>query len=111
MIKTIPATREHLIGAFTGFNKTTVKAVAIVDGDEVLCVGGTYRTNEGIVAFMKADEKMRKYPKHLFATAKRFLSNKGIVYAVCDLSISGADRFLEHLGFENIEGDLWRGHL
>lgn len=111
MIEVVPATREIMQDEFDGMQAFSVKAKAIIEDGEVICVMGTYMTCGNVVGFMKATDKARCRPKLLFKTAKQiFESKKGRILAYCDMNIDGADRFLRHLGFECIGGDIWLGH-
>jgi len=107
MISIVPATKEHLKGKIEGADSLTIKALAAIEDGNVIAVGGTYTSANGKVAFMKIESEMKKYPVLLFKTVKRFIAECKSVYAFCDTSIDGADRFLKHLGFERIKGDVW----
>lgn len=111
MITTAPATREMFSEFYEGMNEVSVKAIALKKDGKVIAIGGSYIKDGAVIIFMKAtDEARKKYPKSLFSAAKRFLESKrGMVLAKCDINIDGADRFLKHLGFEHIGGDVWRG--
>lgn len=109
MIDIVPATKDMMAGFFDGMEKVTVKAVAMIEDGEILAIGGTYKASCGHVLFMKASDKARRKPKALFKAAKQFAAKYPTVYAYCDTSIEGSDRFLKHLGLKKINGDVWRG--
>lgn len=104
----VPARKEH-IEAMGMKIPMSVWAIAVIDDSgSVMGVGGTYLLSGNRIAFMKITDELRKRPKTLFSMALKFIRQFDAVYAFCDLQIDGADRFLRHLGFKHMHGDLWQ---
>ena len=108
MTKIVPATSAHVKALYEPAPGPSVRAFAALDGEEVIGVGGTYSSNGNVVAFLNATDKLRERPVSLMKLARRMETlREGAVYATCDPAIEAAKRFLEHLGFSKIGGDLW----
>lgn len=108
MIKIVPSTAEHIKAMYGATHGVTVRAVSAVEDGQVIGIGGVYKSNGNTVAFLRLSDRMRSNPKTLLKSVREFLSKiEGPIFANCDTKIEAAPRFLSHLGFVNIKGDLW----
>lgn len=110
----LPADQEIMKAHYGEPIGKTVRAVAMVEDDRVLGVAGSYLDGTRVVVFGSFTEDLRKKPKLLLRGCKevqRIAGRAGLpVQALADRSIEAAGRFLEHLGFSNIGGEIyeWR---
>lgn len=108
MIAIVPATAEHIRAIYGADLTCSVRALAVVDGDRVLSVAGTYVTEGKTVMFSNMVDDMRRHPRTMLAVAKRLLAScDRQVFAVCDTTIPRAAAFLEHLGFNKINDEVY----
>jgi hypothetical protein len=109
MIDIVPATKEHVNALYDEPLGLTVTAIAVIDGEKVLGVAGTYWSNGQKVAFANFTEELRNKPRVLIVGARKMakMMGRGTV-ARCDQNIENAGSFLKHLGFTQLEGDLWQ---
>jgi hypothetical protein len=108
MIEIIPATKEHVDALYDEPLGLTVKAYAAVDGEKVMGVAGVYWSNGNKVAFANFTEELRNKPRILIAGARKMAKMMGEgTIARCDPNIEKAGSFLKHLGFTQLEGDIW----
>lgn len=108
-MKIVPATPEIIEAYFGHPQSRSMKAfAAIVDGRPI-CIGGVKVEQGRQVAFANISKEMRKYPVAGMKMARKVLEMMdGPVYAMCDRNIEAAERFLDHLGFKHLEGDVWQ---
>ena len=105
-----------MIRAFYGSDRPySMKALAAVDGDEVLGVIGIYPQNGQQVVFMDLKDELRKHPRVLIKGGAIFMrwvrEAKMPTCARCDDAIPAARRFLEHFGFRHLNKGVfvWTG--
>lgn len=105
MIEFVPATRGHMEELGQSF---TARAVAAIDGERVLGMGGVRYAGCNKELFMRIDDELRKNKVKLYRIIKKYVDSiDGPLYATSDREIDGSDRLLMHLGFKNIGGDVW----
>lgn len=108
-MKIIPATEEMIIDA-CGSSKT-VRALAVINNDKVVGIGGIYYERDSQVVFSKISEELKNHPRWIlktWSTLVKMIDEKNIpTFAVCDFSIPKAVNMLLHLGFEPYSGKVW----
>ena len=111
-IELVPATPELLLKFYGEPNKRTMKAVVAVRGNEILGVAGIYRHLNGWGMFSDTTEELRRHSKFILKSAKTFMKiaiDSGLpIFAKCSDNLETADRFLRHLGFRPVDGDLYQ---
>lgn len=108
MIELVPATKEHIEAMYGETQGRTVRAIAAVEDGKVLGVGGIYQTAGNTVIFANLSDELRKRPRKLVEASRIVLRwIEGNAHAICDPQIKTAQNFLEHYGFQKMEGDLW----
>jgi hypothetical protein len=109
MIKIVPATRQHVDALYKEPPGRSMHAIAVVDGDRVLGLGGTYLMGDLRVAFANLSDELRyKHTRFLVKATRavaRTFGNK--VVAQCDDRIPGSRSFLEHFGFKQINESFY----
>lgn len=111
MIAIIPATAEHIRAIYGADLAYSVRSLAVVDATRVLGVAGIYLAEGKTVMFSNMVDDMRSHPRTMLTVAKRLLAScDRQVFAVCDTTIPRAAAFLEHLGFNKINDEVyvWR---
>lgn len=92
------------------------RAVAVVDGEDVLGIGGLYLDGPRWVLFsnMRKDVQasLMKYRRELLRTCWALLAIAGRknmpVHAVPDPEVEGSERLLQHLGFAHVDRGVWQ---
>jgi hypothetical protein len=111
-IELVPATNELLVRFYGEPVKRTMRAVVAVRGNEILGVAGIYRHENGWGMFSDTTEELRRHGKLLLKSAKAFMQvaiDSGLpIFAKCSENLETADRFLRHLGFRPVDGDLYQ---
>ena len=113
MINIRPATSE-LLESFYGYRpKHSMKAVVGLNKDEVIGVGGAYIYNGYMVLFSDFKSEVREHyklslMKGVYKLLKILKKTQLPLYALCDRNIEGADRLLRHIGFEPINGEIYK---
>lgn len=110
MITLVPATRELVDAYHDGIpiNYSMCGIVALEDGVPI-GIGGIYNYNNRTYMFCEMKDCARKYRKYIIKAGREVLklAEGKIVYAVAQDGIESAPRFLEHLGFEHVNGTLY----
>jgi hypothetical protein len=111
----VPATRKDLEVFYPHDFPWTFKAVAarIVDadgGEETVGIGGVYYDRNNVVAFSSFDPKIDAFP---VAKARGVMKVMEIVrnrpcVAIASEDHPGAPKLLERLGFEQLDGRIYR---
>ena len=108
MIAIVPATAEHIRAIYGADLACSVRALAVVDETRVLGVAGTYQAAGKTVMFSNMVDDMRHYPRAMLTVARRLQANcDRQVFAVCDTTIPRAAAFLEHVGFNKINDEVY----
>lgn len=109
MIEIVPATRTHVETLYKEAPGLSLRAVAAVDGERVLGVGGTYLCGGERIAFAKLTDELRHEHRRALVKACRLMlqTYAGRVFAKCDPGIPGAAAFLKHWGFQCVREDLF----
>lgn len=111
-VRLVPATPEILYKFYGKQPDRTVRAIAGVEGEEVLGIGGYYLTKESAVVFSEIrPEGMKKKLSIVKATKKvlEMAKKTGLpIYAVPDENIGTACNFLKRLGFVEGYKGVWR---
>ena len=112
MIEFVPATAEHIRALFGRSLERTVRALAVIDGEKVLGIGGIYDDEGHTVVFAKLTDELRSHPRVVLLAARRVMGwLRGEAFALCDTNIPQARRFLEYLGFQRIQGEVYRWQI
>lgn len=108
-MKIVPATAEHLKALYEELPGPTIKAVAVVDGDRVLGIGGTYVTNGNTIIFTKMVEELKSNKRVIIRAARMIMSTlSDRAFAICDPKVETSPGFLLHFGFEPIGNGIWQ---
>lgn len=108
MISIVPATSDHIRAIYGADLPCSVRALAALDGAHVLGVAGTQQVAGKTVMFSKMEDDMRSHPRAMVMAGKRLLSGcNRPVFAICDTAIPRARAFLEHLGFNKINDEVY----
>lgn len=110
MITFGPATRKDIEAFYGQGFKWTFRAVAARLGERTLGIGGVYYDGEYCIAFSSFDPEINKYP---VAKARGVMKIMEIVrdrdcFAITDERYPSAPHLLERLGFEHVEGRIYR---
>lgn len=113
-VERVPANAEHFARFRGEMPVRTVKAFAVVEGDDVLALAGYYPDQGRIVVFAGIREEARArtgYARAVLSHAKALMQEVGAlgmpVHAVPEAGVKGSDRLLEHLGFSPEYKDTW----
>ena len=105
----IPATPAHIAALYGHTLGRTVRALAVVDGERVLGVGGIYHDDGRTVIFSKKTDDLRRQKRILILASRQIMGwLREEAFALCDTSIPKARDFLEHMGFEQVQGEVYR---
>lgn len=100
-----PATRRDV--TFDTYGKS-LRAIACEYDGRVIGITGVIHTSP-LQCFAELGDEIRSRPKVLvkFANALKEIldSYNSAIYVVADKKIEASDRFLEHIGFEKVEGE------
>ncbi len=109
-----PATVQDLIEYTGSLPPCQIRAMAAeIDGKVVGIAGLAFLRNGAVLAFMNAEDVVREHRVKLFRNARRFIkemAGKGLsrVNAICADDIEAAERFLEHLGFRQVDAGTYQ---
>lgn len=109
MIEFVPATPQ-IIAKSGARSFKTQRAIAAVDGERILGVGGVYLDGARLVMFCEITDELRQDKRAMVKATRAMmaLADRGLpVYAQADADIPGSDRLLNHLGFESIRDGVW----
>jgi N-acetylglutamate synthase-like GNAT family acetyltransferase len=113
MIRLIPATQETVRAAY-GLETPprSVRAIAAEKDGEVIGCAGVYLHDGVRIMFSDLGPELRARPKWIIRGWRRLMemvqASDIPVLAAADEDIPGAPAFLEHLGFQHVEGRLYR---
>lgn len=111
----VPATADLMQRFYGHPEKRTVRALAMVRGDEVLGIGGYYVQDSCVVVFSDISEEGMKYRKLIVRGAYEVLraaaERKLPAHVKADPRIPGAERFLAQLGFEPSDQGVWEWRI
>ena len=97
---------------YDGPAKRSMRAVAVVVDNVPLGLGGIYYEDERAVAFSRMKPELRAYPWAIYKAARLVMDmaqKRGCpLFAVADKSIPRSREFLEHLGFESPDGEVYQ---
>ena len=116
MTRVVPASEEMVRRLYGETPRKSWRAVAVVDGDDVLGIGGLYLDGPRWVLFSNMRKDVRqslvKYRRELLRTCWALLAIAGRnnlpVHAIADPEIEGSDRLLAHLGFSHVDQGVWQ---
>ena len=95
-----------------GYMPLTVRALCAVEGDRVLGAAGIYSRPDGLVMFSDVDPEVWARPRLIVRAYRQLLEwakeTRLPVHTLCDPEIEAAKRFLEHLGFKPLCGDIYQ---
>ena len=109
MIKIVPANRQHIESLYKELPGPSLRAVAVLDGDRVIGVGGTFLLAGVRIVFANMTDELRHQHKRSLVKAYRAVKEMfgEKVFAQCDHRIPKAAEFLTHLGFEKVNEDFY----
>lgn len=111
MVELKAATRDLLQKFYGETQRKTVRAIVMVDGEEVLGVGGYYVQDSALVIFSEFKPEGFKHKKMIVrGTYELILAahKTGLpIHCVPDPRIPTAERFLTQLGFEPLAEGVW----
>jgi len=104
-----PATADD-IKEFFPDNEYNAHAWVVEIPGEVLGIGGIFYTKESVVAFSDNKPELEKYPFTMARCAKKIMEIIGDrqVIAMVGPKYPGSHKLLGDLGFEHIEGNVYR---
>lgn len=112
MIAIVPATQALVERFYGGPPPHTARAVVVLDGDEPIGICGLYTGSDRFVFFGEVTDEVRAKPKAMVRAARAVLEQarglKAPVHSLADPKVKNAARFLERLGFERVQGDVFR---
>jgi len=114
VIEIIPTNKELLERFYGSVPSRTLKSLTVLDKGEPIAIGGIYREHEWYVMFMDVMDgiKPRDHKRILLKCSKILIKKvqqlKLPVYSLADPEIVGSDILLEHMGFEQIYGDVYQ---
>ncbi len=105
-----PATRQDIEQFYGPGFKWTFRAYAARDEDQTLGVGGIYYDGEYIIVFSSFKPEIEKYPLAKARGLKKIMEIVGDreCYAIADANFPSAPELLERIGFEHVEGRIFR---
>lgn len=108
-VEIVPATRRDIETFHPAF-RWTFRAIAARKGDETLGIGGVYYDSGSVIAFSVFKPEMNDHPQAKVRALRKILKIMGTrpCLAMADPNIPGSAERLERLGFEHIEGNLYR---
>lgn len=111
MIEIVPATKEILDEHYGKELPRSCRAIAAVKDGRVLGVAGFHMDKIAMVVFSELSDELKRSPRALIKgwrlLAKMMRARGVMAYARCDSNIEAAERFLIHLGFERMAGDIF----
>lgn len=112
MVEICQANALDVAALYDGPAKHSMRAVVVrVDGTP-LGLGGIYYEDDKVIAFTRIKSELRQYPFAIYKAAvevMKMIDRRGkTVLAVADPDIPRSHEFLEHLGFEQIDGEVYQ---
>lgn len=106
----VPATKEHFKTMYGNEPRFTMRAFSIVDKDNVIAIGGIYKSNTSWIAFVNLSERAKQKKKYIIELKKNviplFKGKK--IYALRDEKVDTSEGVLKHFGFNRLEGEIWQ---
>lgn len=106
-----PATTDDAIAMWGNTYSDTLRAVACEDNGELLAIAGI-RYSRPAMCFSDIRPELKRSPKTIMKIARQVIclvrSVKREVYALADQDEPTSMNFLAHLGFEHVEGRLFK---
>lgn len=109
-----PATADHVARHYPeGWKKGSMYALAVTEGDDLIGIVGIYRDVGGWVMFSDGDRARVTSAKFKVQMMQRLLDYADRyqlrpLYAVASEHVESAGRFLEHYGFVQEDGNIYR---
>jgi hypothetical protein len=102
-MKIVPLRKEHMEELGGEIPPHSVRGRTVLnDADQVIGCAGGYHAGGHVMAFLHATDELRDHPFTMVRLAKSLQSlPHKTVFAYCDRSIEGAQKFLEHFGFSD----------
>lgn len=93
--------------------RQSTKTVVVMDKGKPIAVAGLRVDDAKTVLFSDISDELRESPKFKRIIIKGYRKILRLfpgmpVYSRADPDIKGSDRLLEHMGFYNVKGDIWR---
>lgn len=112
MIELIPATAD-ILARFYGKPVTrSMRAIAAVRDGDVLGVAGVFVDESRQVVFSSISEELKAHPRLIVRAYRIVLAmareSALQAHAVCDPAETTARHFLEHIGFQKVNGDTYQ---
>ena len=104
-----PATKEDMESFYPGFKWTFRAYVAEIE-DRIIGIGGIYYVPPYVIAFSTFKPEMDEYPMTKLRGMKKIMEivKDRTCLAAADKNFPGSSKLLERLGFEHIEGRIYR---
>lgn len=104
----VPATREHIVALYDNA-PVTVRAIAAVQDGRVFGIAGIYKDGLRDVAFVKITEELKNNRRAIIIGSKLFFKMFGHrnMLAIRDKCIDGADEFISHFGFKELQDGVY----
>ena len=110
-----PATREDLKAVDGEAPAKTTRALAAVEGEEVIAIWGIYPQNSRYVLFSSLSPKFKACKRNFIVgieSVRQLLASRPWmpVIAEADPDIPGSDVLLKHMGFDHVFGRVYQWH-
>ncbi len=110
-VQIVPASAELLERTFGKAPEHAMRAIAGVDGETVLGLGGYFEHGPRLVLFANLTPAARKTKRALLRAARQVVKEAKAtgrkVVTIADPSVAGVENWLEHLGFRHKAGQLY----
>jgi len=107
----VPATPALVKKYYGSLSEKSVRAIAVVDGDKVLGIGGVYLDDARQVVFAEITDELRSRPRLLLLAWRKLRAiiekRKLPTHSLADEKVEASGRFLSHLGFSHIERGVY----
>ncbi len=109
----IVAATAEMIAAMDGtLPARTTRCIAAVENGRVLGICGVYTQKQSLVMFASLTDELKRNKRAIIRGIQRIMRIAGDsavpVYAMAQSDVPGSGRLLRHMGFEQVEGDLYR---
>lgn len=106
------ATATDIAALYDGPVKRSIRAVVVTVDGVPLGLGGVYYEEDRVIGFARIKADLRAYPFAIYKAALAVMAmidrRAATVVAVADQCVPRSKQFLEHLGFQQIEGEVYQ---